>query len=534
MHVGWSRLVGKAALRPTPTASNHSAVPSSRRLPSVAYQTAKMSSTTGSSSGSSKVLTYENINPNVKTMEYAVRGPIVIRAVDIEKDLLKNAPNYTFKNVIKANIGDAHAMGQRPITFIRQVLACVSLPHLLESAEMPADVKEHARVILDGCGGQSAGSYSQSTGVDVIRKHVAEFIRQRDGGIDANPEDIILSGGASESIRNVLKLFINKAGAGQRKAGIMIPIPQYPLYSASIEEFNLGQVGYYLDEANGWALDPKELERSLAEAKESFDLKALVVINPGNPTGQILSKENIQEILKFAHKHRLFVFADEVYQENVYAQGAAFHSFKKVLVELGEPYASSVELASFYSVSKGYMGECGMRGGYVEFVNLDPKVYVEFKKMISAKLCSTVLGQAVMDCVVNPPKKGDPSYEQWAEEKAAVLKSLKERAEMVSEAYNSIEGVTCNPVAGAMYAFPSIQLPPKAIEKAKAEGVAPDFFYVRRFLEETGVCVVPGSGFGQREGTHHFRTTILPQPDVTREMLERFKRFHSKFMKEFA
>jgi alanine transaminase len=112
--------------------------------------------------------------------------------------------------------------------------------------------------------------------------------------------------------QNVLKLFVNRAGENGKKAGIMIPIPQYPLYSASIEEFNLGQVGYYLDEDNGWALSIDELERSFAEAKDHFDMKALVVINPGNPTGQVLTKQNIEEIIKFAHKHRLFVFADEV------------------------------------------------------------------------------------------------------------------------------------------------------------------------------------------------------------------------------
>lgn len=72
-----------------------------------------------------------------------------------------------------------------------------------------------------------------------------------------------------------------------------------------------------------------------------------------------------------------------------------------------------MELASFYSCSKGYMGECGLRGGYVELLNWDPKVVVEFKKMISAKLCSTILGQAVMDCIVNHPKSGEPSYDLW-------------------------------------------------------------------------------------------------------------------------
>ncbi|KHJ79030.1 hypothetical protein OESDEN_21333 [Oesophagostomum dentatum] len=151
------------------------------------------------------------------------------------------------------------------------------------------------------------------------------------------------------------------------------------------------------------------------------------------------------------------------------------------------------------------MGECGMRGGYVEFFNLDPEVFVLFKKMISAKLCSTVLGQVVMDCVVNPPKPGDPSYDLWLKEKTAVLDSLKQRATLVKQAYSSIEGILCNEVQGAMYAFPQIQLPPKAIEKARSLNQEPDFFYAMQLLEATGVCIVPGSGFGQKEGTYHFR-----------------------------
>merc|ERR1740139_2129559 len=112
-------------------------------------------------------------------------------------------------------------------------------------------------------------------------------------------------------------------------------------------------------------MDAPELERAIAVGKETCDIKALVVINPGNPTGQVLPRENIEAIIKFAHKHRLFLFADEVYQHNVYAEGSEFHSFKKVMMEMGAPY-SSMELASFMSCSKGYMGECGIRGGYSE------------------------------------------------------------------------------------------------------------------------------------------------------------------------
>ncbi|PAV84251.1 hypothetical protein WR25_16845 [Diploscapter pachys] len=479
---------------------------------------------------SNRVLTADNINPNVITMQYAVRGPIVIRAVELEKELAKGATK-PFKSVIKANIGDAHAMGQVPITFIRQVLACVTEKSLMERGGYPPDVIKHAEEILGGCGGNSGGAYSQSTGVDIIRKHVAEYIQRRDGGIPCDPENVILSGGASESIRNVLKLFMQHS-AGGKKTGIMIPIPQYPLYSASIEEFNLGQVGYYLNEENAWSLDEAELERSLAESRKDFNTKVLVVINPGNPTGQVLSRENIESIIKFAHKHKLFLMADEVYQDNVYAEGSKFHSFKKVLCEMGKPY-TDLELASFHSVSKGYMGECGLRGGYVEFHNLDPEVYVLFKKMISAKLCSTVLGQAVIDCVVNPPQPGEPSYDLWKRERDAVLASLKERAVLVQKAYGSIEGISCNPVQGAMYAFPQIHLPKRAIEKARSLNQEPDFFYAMQLLENTGVCIVPGSGFGQKEGTYHFRTTILPQPALMKEMLDRFGKFHARFLEEY-
>ena len=137
-------------------------------------------------------------------------------------------------------------------------------------------------------------------------------------------------------------------------------------------------------------------------------------------------------------------------------------------------------------------GECGLRGGYAELANFDPQVKAIFFKMLSAKLCSTVLGQVGMDCVVKPPQPGEPSYELFAREKEAVLSGLKQKAEIVARTFNSIPGFSCNSVAGAMYAFPRIELPQKAIEKAKSLGQHPDFFYVMSLLESTGVCIVPG------------------------------------------
>lgn len=95
-----------------------------------------------------------------------------------------------------------------------------------------------------------------------------------------------------------------------------------------------------------------------------------------------------------------------------------------MLTELGEPY-SKMELASFMSCSKGYMGECGLRGGYTEVINMDPSVKAMYLKCISAMLCPTTLGQSAMDVVVNPPQKGEPSYDLFVKEKTAVLDSLK-------------------------------------------------------------------------------------------------------------
>jgi alanine transaminase len=366
-------------------------------------------------------------------------------------------------------------------------------------------------------------------GIEIIRQHCAEYIARRDG-VSSDWQNIILSAGASGSIKAILALL--RCPVDGKRPAVMVPIPQYPLYSATIAEFDMAQVGYYLDESNNWGLDVNELQRSVDEAKKTSAVRAIVIINPGNPTGQVLSRQNIEEVIKFAHKEKLFIFADEVYQDNVYAAGSKFYSFKKVLSEMGEPY-SKMDMASFMSCSKGYMGECGIRGGYAEVINMCPEVKALLLKSISAQLCPTTIGQACIDVVVNPPKKGEPSYDLFMKEKNGVLETLKQRAEMVANTFNSIEGFSCNPVQGAMYAFPQIKLPEKAIEAAKKAGQTPDSFYAFQLLESTGICIVPGSGFGQRPGTFHFRTTILPQPEKLKEMLELFRNFHLKFLAEY-
>ncbi|XP_044514264.1 alanine aminotransferase 1 isoform X2 [Gracilinanus agilis] len=478
-----------------------------------------------------KVLTIDTMNPFVKNIEYAVRGPILLRAMELEREL-KQGVKKPFTEIIRANIGDAQAMGQKPITFLRQVLALCLYPDLLSNSSFPEDAKKRAERILQACEGHSVGAYSASSGIHVIREDVARYIEQRDGGIASNPENIFLSTGASQAIVTVLKLLVSSQG--RTRTGVMIPIPQYPLYSATLADLNAVQINYYLDEEHQWALDMAELKRALEQARNSCEPRVLCVINPGNPTGQVLSRENIESVIRFAYEEHLFLLADEVYQDNVYAEGSKFHSFKKVLMEMGSPFSEQLELASFHSCSKGYMGECGFRGGYTEVVNMDPAVQQQMLKLMSVMLCPPVPGQALMNMVVNPPQPGEPSYQQFQKEKKTVLADLMEKALLTEKTFNQQPGIRCNPVQGAMYSFPQIQLPPKALERAKELGQSPDMFFCMQLLEETGICVVPGSGFGQKEGTYHFRMTLLPPVEKLKMLLDKLSQFYVKFTQEYS
>ncbi|UJR31234.1 hypothetical protein I4U23_018736 [Adineta vaga] len=477
-----------------------------------------------------RTLTIENLNPRVLEVEYAVRGPIVIRAAEIEKQLKEGNYKYPFDRVIRANIGDCHASGnQTPITYIRQFVAGCTYPSIMESSDFPSDIKQKVQRLLSACGGKSLGAYTESQGLITIREDIAKYIQERDG-YPSSTNDIYLCNGASDGIKTVLKLLMNNDE--KKPSGIMIPVPQYPLYSATLSEYGAYQIEYYLDEENNWALNIDELERALKESKEHCVPRGIVIINPGNPTGQVLSRENIENVIRFAEKHQLFIMADEVYQENTYLPASQFYSFKKVLMELGSPY-NQMEMASFHSASKGWHGECGSRGAYYELINIDKDVRMQVNKLISACLCSTSWGQTVMSAIISPPREGEQSYELYKKERTEVVDRLREKANLVSELFNSIEGIQCNTVMGAMYAFPRIELPEKAIEHAKSKNMAPDAFYCFELLEKTGICVVPGSGFKQKPGTHHLRTTILPPVDQMKDMVERFRAFHMAFLKQW-
>lgn len=311
-------------------------------------------------------LNLSTINPNLKEVQYAVRGPVLDRAMAIDRDLARGTGSYPFKEVIYCNIGDVQAMGHQPITYIRQLIAVCLSPgkyfepgshevkahgnsHLKEVVdilaeeasseererlhrlvgglslaneqraadildEIPRDVKERANVLLNSLGGRSLGSYTDSQGISVIRQHVAEFITRRDGPeFPGDPARLFLLNGATEGIKAVFYMCMDPG----RACGVMIPIPQYPIYTASISEFGARKIEYYLDEEKDWAVDVGDMRRRVREARSYCQPRILAVINPGNPTGQCLAKENIREIVQLCREEGLVIIADEVYQENI-------------------------------------------------------------------------------------------------------------------------------------------------------------------------------------------------------------------------
>ena len=469
------------------------------------------------------------VNPNILEMEYAVRGPIPKRAAELEKQ---------GREIIPCHIGNPQALGQVPMTYLRQVLSLVEEPskiarerQLKELFEenpysslhdddfIPEDILQLSESVLEKSG-IGMGAYTASKGHLFIREAIADFINQRDGfdsdgKLTADPEKIFLTSGASQGVKFVVDLLIAK-----ESDGIMIPIPQYPLYSASIKKAGGTQVNYYPDEERGWIFDRPLLDEAYQEAhQKGVNIKGIVVINPGNPTGSVLDEQSMQDVIDFAREHQLMIIADEVYQENVYH--GKFLSFAKALG------SDTVPLVSLHSISKGFLGECGHRGGYLELRN-PPRIEntdLDFtdllNKQASVSLCSSTPGQVLTYLMVKPPLKNTRTYQIYEAEKKQILSDLHEKALLVREAFTKMDGMECYGETGALYLFPRITVLP--------EGKT-DFDYCMALLEETGLCTVNGSGFGQKEGTHHLRIAFLPPKELLEQVLPKWIEFHNKYI----
>ncbi|KAG2366404.1 pyridoxal phosphate-dependent transferase [Suillus spraguei] len=386
-------------------------------------------------------LTVDSLNPAlaIKAEEYRVTLK--------EKGQDSGLP---FDRIISSNIGNPQQKGldQPPITFNRQVAALMEWPQLMQLApnafrKMSLPVRRTVRKNwLHRC-------IFALPGVPLIRQNVAQFIQVKRDGHPSSPDNIFLTGGASAGVSLLISMLSRN--------------PQI------------------------WA--------ALKKAKEDgIDPKALVIINPGNPTGAL-------EVAKLCAEHKLVLLADEVYQSNLHR-------------------AAEFPFTSFRSISKGVTGECGRRGGYFECHNIPDDVRAMMYKMVSVGLCPPLQGQI-----------GDESYTLWKEETTQIHKALAQRTKLMAERLNNLPDVSCVNSPGALYLYPRITLSEEAIAAARAAGKEPDAFYALALLDATGICVVPGSGFGQKEGEYHYRLTCLC-PGVD-EYVGKLEKFHREFTAKY-
>jgi len=282
--------------------------------------------------------------------------------------------------------------------------------------------------------------------------------------------------------------------------------------------------------SQGWSTSICEIEGAIDKAqKDGVKPTALVIINPGNPTGALLDEPTMEKVVELCERNSLVLLADEVYQVNLHHPDThPFTSFKKIVRKLKSP----VPLISFHSISKGVSGECGRRGGYFECVNISSDIIAMIYKMISVGLCPPLGGQIGVDSMVRPPKPNDESYPLWKKETDTIHAALAQRTGVMAARLNKLPGASCVDSPGALYLYPQIRLPAKAVEAAKKAGKEPDAFYALALLDETGICVVPGSGFGQKEGEYHYRLTCLC-PGVE-EYVAALEKFHLGFMEKYG
>ena len=232
-----------------------------------------------------------SLSKNVIQAEYAVRGQIPIRGEEIQRKIQKegNKTKFEFEQTTALNIGNPQKVGQGVITFNREVIAGMCYKPLTEMGVLSEDALTRIQALSEGCHSPTGAYTGNSKGWQYVRQSVADFINRRDGVADANPDNIYLTNGASEAVRTCFQALIRNSNDG-----ILIPIPQYPLYSALLTLGGGELLPYYLDESKNWGLNVEGLHELVDRAKlDGFTPRAIVVINPGNPTGQVMSREDL-------------------------------------------------------------------------------------------------------------------------------------------------------------------------------------------------------------------------------------------------
>ncbi len=301
---------------------------------------------------------------------------------------------------------------------------------------------------------------------------------------------MFITAGTSEGIELVLNAVVEDDGE------VLVPMPTYPLYTAVLAKLGAKTLYYRLDPANGWMPDLDHL-RSLVTPKT----RALVVIDPNNPTGAVYPRETRRALIDFAEQHGLLILADEVYGDL---------GFEGPIEPMGllEPDAAIV---SFSSLSKAYLAP-GWRTGWMA-IGRSPRLNdlcAAVRKLADGRLCSTV----PMQYAIAPALEGDRSHQ------VAFRQALKARATLTVDALRRMPGVTCSMPTAAFYAMPQFSLP-----KGKT-----DEDFALSLLRTTGVLCVYGSGFGLPKEHGFLRIVFLAPLDELREIYELMAAFTAQYL----
>ncbi|XP_032382098.1 alanine aminotransferase 2 [Etheostoma spectabile] len=471
----------------------------------------------------------QEVNPTVR----GIRAPTNLQslAARITEEITQGVTK-PFQQVIDVSSGDPHRAGMAPMSFVRQVLAACLYPELLTEKCLPLDARQKAQKLLGACSGGSVGSYSSaSCGIPCVQKSVAEFITRRDGGVSSHPEDIIFSSGSQKTVMHRHVYFVH-SNQTKRSQNVPAEEPCPHTLPPLLDEVGVTLVPYQLMEDRGWAVDLDELHGALKTARGRCEPRAIYISNPGNPTGHVQDRKSIEEVIRFAATEGLVLLAEEVYQDSVYGQDKEFISYKRVLFEMDQEFSETVALVSFHSVSSACMGEAGLRGGYMEVINMDPAVQKYLRSMQDSS-SPPVLPQLALEIMVNPPTPGQPSYKTYTQEILHSQTTLSQNAQRACEFLNDLPGMNCQPGMGGVFLYPCLHLPPQMIEEAKMLGVEADVLYCQRLLEEEGVCLGAGCENGHEDPNYHIRLCVLAPPATLEEILARLCSFHLRLLDTF-
>jgi alanine-synthesizing transaminase len=384
----------------------------------------------------------------LENVRYAIRN-IVAEAARLEAE---------GREILYCNIGD-------PLKFDFR-----TPPHLIEAV---------TRAMRDGDNG-----YGASAGAPKARTSVAQDLVRR-GVPGVQPEDVIITAGASEAIELAMTALLEPGDE------ILLPSPGYPLYNAIAAKLGAGVVSYYLDEANGWSLDPARIQE-VCTART----RAIVVCNPNNPTGGQYDRRTLEALLEVARRRRLIILSDEIYDRFSYGDPPV------PLAALSD----DVPVITFNGLSKAYL-TCGWRLGWM--VLSTPERTGGLKRgvlqLADARLCAPMPAQYAIPAALEGPQ----------DHLAEMARKIRARRDFVLQRLKQIPGLSATPPAGAFYVMPRIELPE----------VRSDEQFILELVRETGVLFVHGEGFGQKPGTRHFRVVLLPPVPVLETAFDHLESF---------